>query len=104
MHCGDVPWAMQPLRVSCAMKRSCQRQTHVFDLPAWRMISMVPSPAAVSSTIRARQTCFCAALRSLVRACRRRRSADETVIEIPLRMRKTRTHQHKWESQKGFSR
>ena len=51
-----------------AAKRSCQRQTQVFDLPVSRMIAFVPSPPALSSTICARQTCFWAALRSLTRA------------------------------------
>ena len=40
----------------------------------------------------------------LTRAQRRRRSAAKTVTEIPLRMRKTRTRRHRWESQQGFSR
>jgi hypothetical protein len=40
------------------MKRSCQRQTQVLDLPVSRMMSWVPCPSADSSTIRARQTCF----------------------------------------------
>ena len=39
----------------------------------------------------ARQTCFCGALRSLTTAIRRRRSAGETVMDIPVRMRQTRT-------------
>ena len=30
------------------MKRSCQRQTQVFDLPVRRMISLVPTPSALS--------------------------------------------------------
>ena len=47
------------------MKRSCQRQTQVFDLPVRRMISFVPTPSALKRTISARQTCFCGALRSL---------------------------------------
>ena len=54
-----------------AAKRSCQRQTHVLDLPVWRMISSVPRPSAVSSTIWARQTCFCGALRSLPKSLSR---------------------------------
>jgi hypothetical protein len=41
-----------------AAKRSCQRQTQVFDLPVRRMISTVPRPSAVNSTISARQACF----------------------------------------------
>ncbi len=34
-----------------ATKRSCQRQTQVLDLPVSRMISFVPTPSALSSTI-----------------------------------------------------
>jgi hypothetical protein len=44
-------------------KRSCQRQTRVLDLAVCRMISFVPTPSAVNSTISARQTCFCGVLR-----------------------------------------
>ena len=44
----------------------------------------------VSSTIRARQTCFCGLLRSATSASRRRRSDGETAMEIPVRMRQTR--------------
>lgn len=40
------------------MKRSCQRQTQVLEVPVRRMISTVPTPSALSSTITARQTCF----------------------------------------------
>jgi hypothetical protein len=40
------------------MNRACQRQTQVFDVPVWRMISFVPTPSAESRTIPARQTCF----------------------------------------------
>jgi hypothetical protein len=46
-----------------AANRSCQRQTQVLDLPVSRMIAFVPTPSALNSTIRARQTCFCGALR-----------------------------------------
>ena len=42
----------------CVAKRSCQRQTQVFDLPVRRMISLVPMPSALCRTISARQTCF----------------------------------------------
>jgi hypothetical protein len=38
--------------------RACQRQTVGFDWPVRRTISIVPTPSALSSTIRARQTCF----------------------------------------------
>jgi hypothetical protein len=43
-------------------KRSCQRQTQVLDLPVSRTIAFEPTPSALSSTIRARQACFCRAL------------------------------------------
>ena len=72
-------------------KRSCQRQTQVLDLPVSRMIALVPTPSAVSSTICARQTCFCDALRSLTRARSRALSANVTEREMPVRIRQTRT-------------
>ena len=72
-----------------AMNRSCQRQTVVFDLPVAAMMAFVPKPSAVSSMIRARQTCFCGVLRSLTMVSRRRRSAAETEMEMPLRMPQT---------------
>ena len=72
------------------MKRSCQRQMLVFALPVRRMISFVPSPAAVKSTISARHTCFWGALRSPASAFKRRRSVRVTVMETPVRMCKTR--------------
>jgi hypothetical protein len=47
-----------------SMNRACQRQTAVLLTPAAvRMISTMPTPSAVASTIRARQTCFCRLLR-----------------------------------------
>ena len=67
MREGRVLSRRSPSKPSAA-KRSCQRQTQVLDLPVSRMIAFVPKPSAVSSTIRARQTCFCGALRSLTRA------------------------------------
>jgi hypothetical protein len=42
-----------------AMKRACQRQIVGLPLPVCRWIAIVPTPAALSSTIRARHTCFC---------------------------------------------
>ena len=35
------------------IKRSCQRHTHVFDLPVSTMIALVPTPSPLKSTIRA---------------------------------------------------
>jgi hypothetical protein len=84
------------------VKRSCQRQTQVFDLPVRRMISLVPTPSALNSTISARQTCLCGALRSRVSTFRRRRSAGLRVMEIPVRMRQTRMRPIPWESPPGF--
>ena len=46
-----------------------------------RMISFVPTPSALNSTISARQTCFYGALRSCTTALNRRISADETETE-----------------------
>ena len=68
------------------MKRSCQRQTHGFDLPARRMISAVPHPSAVARMILARQTCFCGLFRSATTASRRARSAALTSTLIPSRI------------------
>ena len=68
------------------MKRSCQRQTHGFDLPVRRTISTVPQPSAVARMILARQTCFWRLLRSATIASRRARSAAETSTVIPSRM------------------
>src|SRR5512134_3841808 len=45
------------------MNRSCQRQITDLLLPVCRMSAAVPSPSAVKSTIRARQTCFCGLFR-----------------------------------------
>jgi hypothetical protein len=50
------------------MKRSCQRQTQIWDLPVRRMIPFVPTPSAESRTISARHACFFAALGSLTTA------------------------------------
>ena len=68
------------------MNRSCQRQTHGFDLPVRRMISPVPRPSAVPRTILARQTCFCGLFRSATTASRRARSAVLTSTLIPSRI------------------
>lgn len=48
--------------------RSCQRQTVGFDMPVRRMISTVPRPSAVASTISARQTSLRGVLRLVSRA------------------------------------
>ncbi|ESW76196.1 hypothetical protein X772_32360 [Mesorhizobium sp. LSJC280B00] len=89
MRNGRVLSRSSPSQPSAA-KRSCQRHTQVFDLPVRRMISTVPTPSADRSTISARQTCFCGALRSLISAVRRERSVGETVNDITVRMRQIR--------------
>ena len=101
MREGRVLSRRSPSKPSAA-KRSCQRQTQVFDLPVRRMISIVPTPSAVKSTISARQTCFCGALRSPTSAIRRARSVGETVKDIPVRMRQTRMRAPERESQTGL--
>ena len=84
------------------MNRSCQRQTQVFDLPVRRMISLVPTPSALERMIAARQACFCEALRSMVIASSRPRTDRVIVMEIPVRMRQTRTATETGEPQSGF--
>ena len=69
-----------------------------------RMIAAVPQPSAVSSTIRARQTCFCGLFRSATTASRRARSAALTSMMIPVRMPQTRTSGVPPESQIGLFR
>ena len=76
MREGRVLSRSRPTNPS-SMKRSCQRQTQVFDLSVRRIISLVPTPSAVKSTISARQTCFCGALRSVDRLRRRRWRAKQ---------------------------
>ncbi len=49
-------------------------------------------------------TCFCAVLRSRVRASSRRRSAAETEMDFPARIAQTRTRRQGRESQKGLNR
>ena len=63
MREGRVLSRVSPATPS-AIKRCCQRQTTVLPLATARMIAMVPSPSLLSSTIRARHTCFCGLLRS----------------------------------------
>jgi hypothetical protein len=74
-----------------ARKRSCHRQTEVLLVPVRRVSSIVPQPSAVSSTICARQTCFCGLLRSVTMALSAWRSVSLRSIEVALRIRQTRT-------------
>jgi hypothetical protein len=82
---GRVLSRRRPSTPSC-MNRSCQRHTAVLLTPAVRMIWAVPTPSAVNSTIRARQTCFWGLFRSAKIAPSRRRSAGLTSVEMPVRI------------------
>ena len=101
MREGRVLSRSSPSKPSSA-KRSCQRQTQVLDLLVSRMIALMPTPSAVSKTIRARQTCFCGAFRSLTSAWSRSRSAEEAERVTPARIPQTRTPQVRSESLIGF--
>jgi len=59
---------------------------HSFALANGAQIALVPSPSAVRTMIRARQTCFCGLLRSRMIDCKRTRSAGVTSMVIPLHM------------------
>jgi hypothetical protein len=67
--------------VTTCMKRSCHRR---------------------NSTISARQTCLCGALRSRATVVRRQRSTGLRVMEIPVRMRQTCMQRAGRESLPGF--
>ena len=90
--------------VPASMKRCCQRQTQVLDVPVTRMISLVPTPSADSSTICARQTCFCGLLRSPAIPTGRARSERLRLMEIPVSMPQTRTALLRRESRSGLFR
>ena len=64
---GRVLSRLRP-SIPSSRKRPCQRQTVGFDVFARRMISLVPQPSAVASTIWARQTTLRAVFRSVSRA------------------------------------
>ena len=85
-----------------AANRSCQRQTQVLDLPVSRMIAFVPRSSALSSTICARHTCFCGALRSLTRLRSRSMAAEVTERETLVRIPQTRTARVRRESLPGL--
>jgi hypothetical protein len=74
----------------------------ILDFPVRLMIAFVPTPSAVNSTISARQTCFCSALRSCTTALSRRISADETERNLPARIAQTRTSSPHRESHPGL--
>ena len=67
-----------------SMKRRCQRQIVGLALPVRRWISTVPTPSALSSTMRARQTCFCGLFPDATTASSRLRSSGERRISTPV--------------------
>ena len=85
MRDGRILSRSRPLTPS-VMNRSCHRQTAVLLVPVRRMISAVPQPSAVSSTMCARQTCFWGAFRSATMAASRLRSVALTSTMTPVRM------------------
>ena len=87
-----------------SMNRACQRQTVVLAVPVAAMMPFVPTSSALSSTIRARQTCFWGVLRSATSASSRCRSVSPRVMEMSLRMRQTRIRRCQGESQTGLNR
>ena len=103
MRAGRVLSRSRPATPS-ARNRSCHRQTEVLLVPVRRVSSIVPQPSAVSSTICARQTCFCGLFRSVTIATRRWRSVSETSIAVRLRIRQTRTRNYPAESLIGCKR
>ena len=78
--------------VPASMKRCCQRHTQVLALPVARMISVVPTPYADSSTICARH------FRSAAISAKRLGSEELRLVAIPVRMPQTRMRRDQWES------
>ena len=69
------------------MKRSCQRQTQVLDLPVSAMMAWVPHPPSpLRRTIRARQTCFCGLFGSATMASQAACGRSERQVRIPVRI------------------
>lgn len=85
-------------------KSSYHRETAGLATPALRTMALVPRPAAVSSTIRQPETCFCGLLRFATIASRWTRSVELTVKLIPGRMPQPRTPTKPQESFPGFRR
>jgi hypothetical protein len=65
------------------MKRACQRQIVGLPLPVCRWIAIVPTPAALSSTIRARHTCFCGLFPDPITTSSRSRSPGPSRTSMP---------------------
>jgi hypothetical protein len=69
------------------MKRSCQRQIVGLPLPVCRWIAIVPTPSALSSTIRARHACFCELFPDPITASSRSRSPAPSRTSTPFLIR-----------------
>ena len=67
-----------------------------------RDVGTVKNKAVHSRMISARQTCFCGALRSWMRALSRPISADETESDFPARIPQTLTSRKRRESRAGL--
>jgi hypothetical protein len=67
-----------------SMKRRCHRQIVGLPLPVQRRISIVPIPSALSSTMRARQTCFCGLFPDATTASSLSRSPGPRRISVPV--------------------
>jgi hypothetical protein len=65
------------------MKRACHRQIVGLPLPVCRRMAIVPIPSALSSTIRARHTCFCELFPDPMMASSRSRSPGPNRTPIP---------------------
>src|SRR5207237_9970498 len=79
---GRVATCSKP-STPCAMKRACERQSVGLPLPVCLWIAIVPTPAALSSTIRARHTCFCGLFPDPITASSRSRSSGPSRTLMP---------------------
>jgi hypothetical protein len=97
-HDARISGGLPPGRVaSCsspstpsAMNRVCQRQIVGLPLPVCRWIAIVPTPSALSRTIRARHTCFCGLFPDPITASSRSRSPGSSRLQHPFSFSQTR--------------
>ena len=80
------------------------RQTTDLLLRVRRMISAMPRPSNISSTLLVRHRCFCKLYRLATTASRGARSSDLTFTTISLHILQVRTIANPRESSKGLSR
>jgi len=79
---GRVASCSKPSTPS-AIKRACHRQIVGLPLPVCRWMAIVPIPSALSSTIRARHTCFCELFPDPMMPSSRSRSLGPNRTSIP---------------------